>query len=70
MAETVIMDHPLIKHKIGIARRTDTGSMDFRNLISEVAGLMCYEATRNRILRLKHLFVRQQCRSLRVRSLR
>lgn len=47
MAETVIMEHPLIKHKIGIARRTDTGSMDFRNLISEVAGLMCYEATRN-----------------------
>ena len=41
------MEHPLIKHKIGIARKTDTGSMEFRNLISEVAGLMCYEATRN-----------------------
>ncbi len=47
MGNTVIMEHPLIKHKIGIARKTDTGSMEFRNLISEVAGLMCYEATRN-----------------------
>ena len=47
MGNTVIMEHPLIKHKIGIARKTDTGSMEFRNLISEVAGLMCYAATRN-----------------------
>ena len=47
MGNTVIMEHPLIKHKIGIARKTDTGSIEFRNLISEVAGLMCYEATRN-----------------------
>ena len=47
MGNTVIMEHPLIKHKIGIARKTDTGSMEFRKLISEVAGLMCYEATRN-----------------------
>ena len=47
MGNTVIMEHPLIKHRIGIARKTDTGSMEFRNLISEVAGLMCYEATRN-----------------------
>ncbi len=47
MGNTVIMEHPLIKHKIEIARKTDTGSMEFRNLISEVAGLMCYEATRN-----------------------
>lgn len=47
MANIVIMEHPLIKHKIGIARRTDTGSKDFRQLISEVAMLMCYEATRD-----------------------
>ncbi len=46
MANTVIMEHPLIKHKIGVARRLETGSKDFRNLISEVAMLMCYEATR------------------------
>lgn len=51
MANTVIMEHPLIKHKIGIARKKETGSKDFRNLISEVAMLMCYEATRDLQLR-------------------
>lgn len=41
------MDHPLIQHKIGIIRRKDTSSKEFREMISEVAMLMCYEATRN-----------------------
>jgi len=41
------MDHPLIQHKIGIIRRTETGSKDFRQMISEIAMLMCYEATRD-----------------------
>ena len=35
------------RHKIGIMRRVDTGSKDFRTLVSEVAMLECYEATRN-----------------------
>lgn len=47
MARTVIMQHPLIQHKIGMIRRTETGSRDFRHMISEVAMLMCYEATRD-----------------------
>ena len=47
MAKVVVMDHPLIQHKIGIMRRTDTGSKDFRTLVSEVAMLECYEATRD-----------------------
>lgn len=47
MAKIHVMDHPLIQHKIGIIRRTETGSRDFRLLISEIAMLMCYEATRN-----------------------
>lgn len=47
MSKTVIMDHPLIQHKIGIIRRADTGSKDFRQMISEIAMLMCYEATRD-----------------------
>ncbi len=47
MAKVVIMDHPLIQHKIGILRRTETGSKDFRALVSEVAMLECYEATRD-----------------------
>lgn len=47
MGKVVIMDHPLIQHKIGIIRRTDTGAKDFRSLVSEIAMLMCYEATRD-----------------------
>lgn len=47
MARTVIMDHPLIQHKIGYIRRTDTGTKDFRQTIGEIAMLICYEATRD-----------------------
>ena len=42
-----VMDHPLIQHKRGIIRRVETGSKDFRQIISEIAMLMCYEATRD-----------------------
>ena len=47
MSKVMIMDHPLIQHKIGIIRRQETGSKDFRQLISEIAMLMRYEATRD-----------------------
>ena len=47
MSKVMIMDHPLIQHKIGIIRRQETGSKDFRQLISEIDMLMCYEATRD-----------------------
>ena len=47
MQKVMIMDHPLIQHKIGLIRRKDTGSRDFRALISEIAMYMCYEATRD-----------------------
>lgn len=47
MSKVVIMDHPLIQHKIGIIRRTETGSKDFRQMIGEIAMLTCYEATRD-----------------------
>ena len=47
MAKTVVMDHPLIQHKIGIIRKEETGTKDFRQLISEIAMLMTYEATRD-----------------------
>jgi len=46
MAKTVIMDHPLIQHKIGYIRRITTGTKDFRQTIGEIAMLICYEATR------------------------
>lgn len=46
-AKVVVMDHPLIQHKVGHIRKIETGTMDFRNTISEIAGLLCYEATRD-----------------------
>ena len=51
MGKVVIMDHPLIQHKIGYIRRTDTGTKDFRQTIGEIAMLICYEATRDLHLR-------------------
>lgn len=47
MSKVVIMDHPLIQHKIGFIRRMETGTKDFRQTISEIAMLICYEATRD-----------------------
>ena len=47
MAKVVVMDHPLIQHKIGYIRRKETGTKDFRQTISEIAMLICYEATRD-----------------------
>ena len=55
MSKVIVMDHPLIQHKIGWIRREETGSKDFRTLISEIAMLMCYEATRD--LKLKDIEV-------------
>ena len=46
MAKVKVMDHPLIQHKIGPLRKEETSSKEFREMISEVAMLMCYEATR------------------------
>ncbi len=46
MANVFIMDHPLIQHKIGLIRKKETGTKDFRQTISEIAMLICYEATR------------------------
>ena len=47
MGKILVMDHPLIQHKLSIIRNIDTGSKDFRALISEIANLICYEATRD-----------------------
>ena len=47
MAKVVVMEHHLIQHKIGYIRRKETGTKDFRQTISEIAMLICYEATRD-----------------------
>ena len=47
MANVHVLDHPLIQHKLAILRSKKTSVKEFRELISEISGLMCYEATRN-----------------------
>ena len=47
MAKVYELNHPLIQHKLAILRNKNTGVKEFRELVSEIASLMCYEATRN-----------------------
>lgn len=47
MGEAHVMDHPLIEHKISYIRSKDIGTKEFREVIGEIAQLMCYEATRD-----------------------
>ena len=47
MGTVHVFDHPLIAHKLAILRNKKTSVKEFRELIGEIAGLMCYEATRN-----------------------
>lgn len=47
MGELHVMDHPLIQHKLSILRSERTGVKEFRELVGEIAALMCYEATRD-----------------------
>lgn len=47
MSEVHIMDHPLIQHKISYIRREEVGTKEFREVVGEIASLMCYEATRD-----------------------
>lgn len=47
MSKVVVIDHPLIQHKLSIIRDERTGSKDFRELVEEVSMLMAYEVTRD-----------------------
>jgi len=47
MGKVTVLEHPLIQHKLAILRSKNTSVKEFRELISEISGLMCYEATRN-----------------------
>ena len=47
MASVHVIDHPLIQHKLAVLRNKETPVKEFRELINEISGLMCYEATRN-----------------------
>ena len=47
MSKVQVMDHPLIQHKINCIRKEDVGTKEFRQIVSEIAALMCFEATRD-----------------------
>ena len=47
MEKVHILDHPLLQHKLSILRDENTGVKEFREVVSEIATLMCYEATRD-----------------------
>ena len=47
MSKVTVFDHPLIQHKLSVMREKDTSSKEFRELVSEIAQLMCYEVTRD-----------------------
>nr|WP_072514927.1 uracil phosphoribosyltransferase [Ndongobacter massiliensis] len=47
MGKLIVLDHPLIKHKLSILRQKTTGTNEFRKLVVEISALEAYEATRN-----------------------
>ncbi|MCM1528675.1 MAG: uracil phosphoribosyltransferase [Alistipes sp.] len=47
MSKLHIIDHPLVQHKISLLRDKNTGTKEFRELVSEIAMFICYEATRD-----------------------
>ena len=62
-----VFDHPLIQHKLAILRNENTTVKEFRELIGEISGLMCYEATRNlptEVVEVKTPVAVAQCRML------
>ena len=48
MSVVKIVDHPLIQHKISLMRDRNTGTKEFRDLVSEIATLLCYERPAHR----------------------
>lgn len=67
MSNITITNHPLIQHKLSILRDKNTASKEFRALISEIAMLMCYEATRD--LELKEVEVETPVATAKVKKL-
>ena len=51
----MIVEHPLLQHKLSILRNKQTGTKEFRDLVGEIATLLCYEATRDLPLTTKHI---------------
>jgi len=47
MEHVHVITHPLLQHKVSVLRDKNTGVKEFREIVGEIAGLMCYEATRD-----------------------
>lgn len=47
MGKVIVLDHPLIKHKLTFIRDKNTGPKEFRELVKEISTLMAYEVTRD-----------------------
>lgn len=47
MSKLYIIDHPLVQSKVSMLRDKNTGNKEFRELVSEIASLICYEATKD-----------------------
>ena len=45
--QLVVIDHPLVQHKLALLRDVETNTKDFRHLMGELAAFLCYEATRD-----------------------
>ena len=67
MSTVHVLDHPLLQHKLAILRNEKTSVKEFREVVSEISGLMCYEATRNlptREVEVKTPIATAKCRML------
>ena len=47
MGKVVVVDHPLVQHKLSLMRDKNCGTKDFRQLLEEIGMLMAYEVTRD-----------------------
>ncbi len=47
MSKAIVIDHPLVQHKLTIMRKKDTSTGGFRRLLREISTLLCYEVTRD-----------------------
>ena len=45
--KTIVLEHPLLQHKLSILRDKNTGTKEFREIVGEISTIMCYEATRD-----------------------
>ena len=53
--KAIVLNHPLVSHKLTILRDKNTGTKEFRELISEISSFLCYEALKDAVLENKEI---------------